>query len=257
MVEAAKAPELLAPGELEKIAPPSTSAYFLDVDGTLLEIRQRPEDVLADAKLRALLGDIMGFCGGAVALVSGRAIADLDRIFDPLILPAAGLHGAEIRFPDGARTFADASAVDDARPKLRAFAQRHEGLRLEDKGATLALHFRQRPELAEEALAFMQALVDRPELSVQPGKMVAELKQTAHTKATGIASLMAGAPFLGRTPVFIGDDLTDEIGFGFVNEQGGVSIRIAAMEASTSAQFRLADPAQLRSQLTALRGQGA
>ncbi|PNG27230.1 trehalose-phosphatase [Methylocella silvestris] len=257
MVAAASAPTLLAPGELQKIAPPATSAYFLDVDGTLLELRPQPEDVLADATLRALLGDMTAFCGGAVALVSGRAIVDLDRIFHPLILPAAGLHGAEIRFPDGARTFADASAVDDARPKLRAFVQKHEGLRLEDKGATLALHFRQRPELGEEARAFMRSLVDRPDLSVQPGKMVAELKQTAHTKATGIASLMARAPFLGRAPVFIGDDLTDEIGFGFVNEQGGVSIRIAAMEASSAAQFRLADPAQLRSQLAALRGKGA
>lgn len=243
----------LPPGALARLAPPQSSAYFLDVDGTLLEIRPRPEDVAADAFLRALLQDVAERAGAALALVSGRKIDDLDRIFEPLVLPAAGLHGAEIRFVDGSRTFAQGGAMDAARPRLRAFAERHPGLMLEDKGATLALHFRQRPELADEVLTILESVADVPGLAVQPGKMVAELKQSDHTKATAVEALLASAPFAGRTPVFIGDDLTDESGFVFVNARGGVSIRVGAIETTTAARFRLSEPAELRAELAALR----
>ncbi len=236
------------------MAPPERSAFFLDVDGTLLEIRPRPEDVAADARLRAIIADAAAAAGAALALVSGRAIGDLDRIFSPMILPAAGLHGAEIRFSDGARILTQSDVMDSARPTLRDFAARHPGLLLEDKGATLALHFRQRPELAEAVLAVLETVAQTPGLAVQRGKMVAELKQAGHSKATAIGALMQSAPFAGRTPIFIGDDLTDESGFDFVNAQGGVSVRVGAVEGATAARFWLDDPARLRQELAGLAG---
>ena len=247
-------PRSLASGGLASLAPPARSAYFLDVDGALLEIQPRPEDVAADDGLRRLITTVAAAAGAALALVSGRMIDDLDRIFSPLILPAAGLHGAEIRFFDGARLVARSDLMEPARPKLRDFAARHRGLVLEDKGATLALHFRQRPELADDVLAMLLSVAQTPGLAVQRGKMVAELKQAGHSKATAIEAFLASAPFAGRMPVFIGDDLTDESGFEFVNAQGGVSIRIGAAEEATAARFRLTDPAHLRAELGGLAG---
>lgn len=249
-------PSALSPATFAAAVPPAVSAYFLDVDGTLLEIRPRPEDVRADAALLGVIERITAAAGGALALVSGRAIDDLDRIFAPLKLPAAGLHGAEIRFAGGTRSFASAELVEEARPKLRAFAERYDGLRLEDKGATLALHFRQRPDLAAETERFVASLATRPELSAQRGKMVVELKASAHTKASGVAQLMAEAPYAGRRPVFVGDDLTDEHGFEWVNGNGGVSVRIAATPTPSAARFSLANPAELRAALAALEGVG-
>ena len=220
----------MPPAGLAKLAPLSDCAYFLDVDGTLLEIRPRPQDVVANEELRALLTEIGAACNGALALVSGRMIDDVDRIFAPLALPAAGLHGAEVRFSDGSRTLAQSSVMDVARPRLRQFAADHPGLTLEDKGATLALHFRQRPELAGEVLAALAQFAQDPELAVQEGKMVAELKQVHHNKGAAIAALLETPPFCGRRPVFIGDDLTDESGFQSVNAKGGVSVRIGLAE---------------------------
>ncbi|WP_395697479.1 trehalose-phosphatase [Methylocella sp.] len=248
MVEA-RVPALLPQGDFARVAPPGRSAYFFDVDGTLLNIRPRPEDVRADGALIALLKTLSAACGGALALVSGRAIDDVDRIFAPLVLPAAGLHGGEIRFPDGARTHASRGAVEAARPRLRAFAAARPGLRVEDKGAALALHYRQRPDLAADVLAFMESLVDRPELAVQPGKMVVELKRAGFSKATGAAALMAAAPFAGRLAAFVGDDLTDEAGFAFAEGLGGVSVRIAETDAPTVARFRIASPEDFRAEL--------
>jgi len=241
----------MPPGGLAKAAPASGSAYFLDVDGTLLDIRPRPEDVVADEGLRILLTALAAAADGALALVSGRRIDDIDRIFAPLAFPAAGLHGAEIRFPDGSRILAQSGVMDFARPELGAFVARHPGLRLEDKGATLAVHFRQRPELASEVLRALAAVAHEG-LAVQEGKMVAELKQVQYAKGAAIASLLEAAPFLGRRPVFIGDDLTDESGFCFVNAQGGVSIRVGPAEGTSAARFCLDDPAGLRRELGAL-----
>lgn len=252
LVDLPAPPESLASGGLARLAPPARSAYFLDVDGTLLEIRPRPEDVAADSRLRGLIAATAAAAGAALALVSGRKIDDLDRIFSPMILPAAGLHGAEIRFFDGARIVAQTDVMEAARPKLRDFAARHRGLILEDKGATLALHFRQRPELAEDVIAILDSVARTTGLAVQRGKMVAELKQAGHSKATAIEALLASAPFAGRTPVFVGDDLTDESGFDFVNTQGGVSIRVGSAEGATAARFQLGDPARLRQELAAL-----
>ena len=209
----------------------------------------RPEDVVADETLRTLLAELAGAARGALALVSGRAIEDIDRIFAPLVFPAAGLHGAEIRFSDGSRSGPPHGAMDGVRRPLAGFVDAHPGLRLEDKGAALAVHFRQTPELAHEVLEFLGALAQKNGLAVQEGKMVAELKQAHHDKGKGIAALLATPPFSGREPVFIGDDLTDESGFLFVNAQGGVSVRVGPAGIASEARYRLPDPACVRSEL--------
>jgi trehalose 6-phosphate phosphatase len=240
----------LKPGDLARIAPLSSCAYFLDADGTLLDIMPRPEDVVADDGLRTLLAGLVGATRGALALVSGRTIEDIDRIFAPLILPVSGLHGAEIRFPDKSRSSSpNDDAMDGVRPPLADFMAAHPGLRLEDKGAAVAVHFRQRPELGDEVLEFLGALAQQTGLAVQEGKMVAELKQARHDKGSGIAALLLCPPFLGRKPVFIGDDLTDESGFLFVNAQGGVSVRVGLTGTATNAHYRLPDPASVRAEL--------
>ena len=205
----------------------------------------------------AVLVGIAGAAGGALGLVSGRAINDIDRIFAPLIFPAAGLHGAEIRFRDTSRNISpNDGAMDCVRQPLADFMAAHPGLRLEDKGAAVAVHFRQRPELAHEVFEFLGALAQQSGLAVEEGKMVAELKQAHHDKGKGIAALLANPPFLGRKPVFIGDDLTDESGFLFVNAQGGVSVRVGPAEDATKAFYRLPDPASVRAELHRLLAGG-
>ncbi|MGB6177312.1 MAG: trehalose-phosphatase [Methylocella sp.] len=247
----------MQPGDLARIAPLSSCAYFLDADGTLLDIMPRPEDVAADEGLRTLLVELAGAARGALGLVSGRAIKDIDRIFAPLVFPAAGLHGAEIRFPDRSRGSSPKDgAMDGIRPPLADFMTAHPGLRLEDKGAALAIHFRQTPELAHEVLEFLGLLAQQSGLAVQEGKMVAELKPAHHDKGKGIAALLARSPFSGRTPVFIGDDLTDESGFLFVNAQGGVSVRVGPAAEATNARYHLRDPASVRAELHRLLAGG-
>jgi trehalose 6-phosphate phosphatase len=246
----------MQPGDLARIAPLSSCAYFLDADGTLLDIMPRPEDVVADEGLRELLAGLALAARGALALVSGRAIEDIDRIFAPLIFPVSGVHGAEIRFPDGSRGSPPDGVMDAVRPPLADFMAAHPGLRLEDKGAALAIHFRQTPELAGEVLEFLGSLAQQSGLAVQEGKMVAELKQAHHDKGNGIAALLANPPFSGRKPVFIGDDLTDESGFRFVNAQGGVSVRVGPAGHATEARYRLRDPASVRAELHRLLADG-
>lgn len=238
--------------DLTAVAPTDSSAYFFDVDGTLLELRRRPEEVVADEHLRGLLTRLQHAAGGAVALVSGRSVADLDRIFDPLVLPAAGLHGADIRFPDGSRKAARADLMNEVRPLVAAFADSHERIWLEDKGATLAIHFRERPELAGEVLAFLSQFQQGRDLAVQEGKMVVELKSAAHDKGTAIKTLLGRKPFEGRRPIFIGDDLTDEHCFAEVQRCGGVAIRIGVPDVPTQARLHMPDPAYLRERLREL-----
>jgi trehalose 6-phosphate phosphatase len=245
----ASTPVALQPGDLAKLAPCAASAYFLDVDGTLLEIQPRPEDVAADAILLRLLTQLAAAVQGALALVSGRALADIDRIFAPLTFCAAGLHGADIRFPDGSRRSSNRDAMDDVRQRVSDFIAGHPGLRLEDKGAALAVHFRQAPGLGAAVLEFLHPLAQTNGLAIQKGKMVAELKEAQYDKAKAIAALLETAPFLGRMPVFIGDDLTDECGFLFVNSQGGISVRAGAEGHASAARYCLPDPAAVRAEL--------
>jgi trehalose 6-phosphate phosphatase len=223
-------------------------ALFLDVDGTLLEIRDRPDEVQAPPGLVGLLESASHALGGALALVSGRPIASLDRIFSPLCPPAAGLHGLErrdaggrVHYPGG---FAERIAA--ARGGLLEFVQSRPGLLLEDKGATLALHYRNAPKLEAECrqrIELARAAAGNDFL-VQPGKMVLELRPSGQDKGTAVREFMGEQPFHGRLPVFIGDDLTDEDGFRAVNRLGGLSVHVGGA-AGSSARHAVASVAEV------------
>ena len=168
--------------------------------------------------------------GGAVALVSGRPLAALDRLFLPLRLAAAGVHGLERRTADGTifRPAAPVKELPDIAAALHAFAAKSPGVIVEDKEISLALHYRQAPGFAERAGALATELLARSgdQLTLQKGKMVLEFRPVGPDKGSVIAEFMNEAPFEGRMPVFIGDDETDESGFSVVNGLGGHSIRI-------------------------------
>ena len=232
-----------AEGWWDEIAPTST-AVFLDVDGTLLGFKDHPQDVVADPALLDLLPRLRAAAGGAVALVSGRMIADLDRIVAPLILPAGGVHGAELRFADGREESGGGDRVVAIRNAAEAFVERL-GLWLEPKGwSTFAIHYRRAPEREDEILRFLDTLVAGEDVMVQPGKMVAEVKPSNVDKGTAIARLMETAPFAGRLPLFMGDDLTDEHGFGAVLAMDGIAIKVG--DGATVAPRRLADTEAVR-----------
>lgn len=236
-----------APDPLDAAVNPTRWALFLDVDGTLLGFQGRPEDVHLHDSLRAVLDALDTGLGHAVALVSGRTLADLDRIQAPLKLAAAGLHGLERRDADGTVDHGvEGAALDHLRDGLSELVDGHDALWLEDKGRTLAVHYRADPGLHRTVLDQVHALCAReaPDaLAVIDGKMVCEIKPRHADKGSAIRGFMARPPFSGRVPVFLGDDVTDEDGFRAVNALGGLSVRVGAQPADklTHAAYRLAD----------------
>lgn len=224
------------------------AALFLDIDGTLLEIAPRPELVHVPPTLPMLLDRLAARRGGALALVSGRQLTDLDGLFRPWRGAAAGVHGAERRRADGSLVMqhdspadlAAAAALDRLRPVLADAARLLPGVLLEDKGRSLALHYRATPERGPEILDLARSCVPQNDdcLRLIAGKMVVELQPRFYGKDRAIAAFMAEPPFQGRVPVFIGDDTTDEDGFAEVNRLGGVSIRIGG-PAPTAAVYSL------------------
>lgn len=223
-------------------------ALFLDVDGTLLDIADHPDDVRTTPRLKLLLRRSALELDRAVALVSGRAIADLDRLFMPLVLPTAGLHGIERRAGDGTMHFCARleDQLHDVKRELMAFVEDRSGLLLEDKGAALALHYRNAPELAAEADRMMARVAETAgeQFHVQRGKMVLELKPAGQDKGSAIREFMRETPFAGRTPIFAGDDITDEDGFVVVNSLGGESIRVGDGQV-TAATYQVGSVAEL------------
>jgi trehalose 6-phosphate phosphatase len=218
-------------------------ALFLDVDGTLLELAATPTAVRVPEMTTRVLAGLATRFAGAVALVSGRQIADLDRMFAPVHLPTAGVHGAERRDAGGnVRWRVHDSSLDPARRLLAKWRLSHAGTLLEDKGAALALHYRTMPTLEAAARRVVDeaAAAVGPAFHVQDGKMVLEIKAVSTGKGQAIAEFMQEDPFRGRTPVFIGDDQTDEEGFVVVDRLGGHSIAVG-MDRSTRARFRLRD----------------
>lgn len=233
-------------------------AYFLDVDGTLIDFADSPGGAHVDDALLGLVARLHHACGGALALVSGRTLADLEQRLGSVRIPLAGQHGLERRDAAG-RRHAHATppaAKRELRHRLDALVARHPGLLLEDKGLTLALHYRRAPALAawlHRLLAGWVAAADG--LQLQKGKRVLEIKPTGFDKGSAIAEFMAEAPFRGRAPVFIGDDVTDEHGFARVNLLDGHSIKVGA--GRTAARYRLPDVAAVRGWLAgALHAQG-
>jgi len=218
-------------------------AMFLDVDGTLLHIAETPGGVEVSDHLRDVLARLAPAMGQALALVSGRPIATLDHFFSPLLLPAAGLHGLEFRSPTGEiRSLGDPLLLEPLRPALAAFADAHPGVIYEDKRRTLALHYRRAPAAAEAARRLVRELTGRygKGLHVVDGKMVLEIKPRLTDKGAAVEAFLREAPFHGRLPVFIGDDVTDEDAFQVVNDLGGHSIRVGVGQ-DTRARYRLPD----------------
>lgn len=239
---------------------PKKIALFLDVDGTLVEIERHPDAVHVPDELRRTLERLERVVSGALAVVSGRGLDQVDRLFRPLTLSVAGLHGLERRRPDGSmvRATPAPAAYERARSRLERFAARAEGLLLEDKGLTLALHYRNAPECAAEAEAEARAVAAESDgaFVLLAGKMVLELKPPGADKGHAIEDFMQEPPFAGRTPVFAGDDVTDEAGFQVVRELGGVAIRIGDDGRATAAAFGLKDVPAARRWLEELAEEG-
>jgi trehalose 6-phosphate phosphatase len=220
-------------------------AYFLDVDGTLIHIADTPQAIQVDPALLALIEQLHHASGGAMALVSGRAISDLQLHLGLYQLPMAGLHGLERRDSAGRLWIhaAPPTAKSAIQAELAPILAKHPGLLLEDKGLTLALHYRQAPALASYVHQLMRRIVSASEenLELQCGKRVVELKPAGIDKGTAVTDYLTESPFKGRRPVFIGDDLNDEHGFAAVNQAGGISIKVG--EGPSCARFRLPDVA--------------
>lgn len=234
-----------------KAAPPAPSpdwSYFLDVDGTLIELADSPERIMVDPGLPASIRVLYALTGGAVALVSGRSLEDLDRRLGCLPVPMAGQHGLEIRDGDGweRRHGLAPEQVEHIVAALAPLMARHPGLLVERKGAALAVHYRLAPRLGGHLGRMLRKLIANGlhGVELQPGKRVLELKPRGFDKGSSIRELAQRLPFRGRRPVFIGDDLTDEHGFKVVNQLGGVTIKVGP--GRTCASHRLPDVAAVR-----------
>ncbi|HEV2547517.1 MAG TPA: trehalose-phosphatase [Stellaceae bacterium] len=239
-------------------APSERWAIFLDLDGTLVGIAATPQAVQIEPELLALLERLRQCCGGALAVVSGRALADIDRLLTPLRLPAAGLHGRERRRADG--TLLDSGGpeaiIAPLRPLLAAYVEARPGLLLEDKGGSLALHYRLAPTYAASVCRLARRLAGEERLlRVIFGRKVVEFQPRGSDKGAAIAAFLAEPPFAGRRPVYAGDDATDEDGFAVVNRLGGLSIKVLNGERrapASAAQFQLRSVTALHRWLAAI-----
>ncbi len=215
------------------------AAFFIDFDGTLVDIADRPDLVVVQPSVRRVLEALIARFDDAVAVVTGRPLAAIDGYLAPLRMPVAAEHGSIRRDAKGCMhaEMHGAEAVESAVRALEPFVKYNPGLLLEQKQASVALHFRQRPDLAADcATAVEKARAAIPELGILAGKMVYELRPEGIHKGTAIKAFMEEAPFRGRVPVYAGDDVTDEHGFAAVNELGGISIKIG--EETTTACYR-------------------
>ena len=234
-------------------------ALFLDVDGTLVAIAQTPEAVRVEPALLLLLERLSNASDGALALVSGRSLLGIDTLFRPLRLPAAGLHGWERRRADGmlAPLGEPTAVLAPLRPLLAAFAATRPGLLLEDKGGSLALHYRLAPHYgAAVCRRAREIAAAEPRLRLIEGRKVVEFVPQGSDKGAAITEFLAAPPFAGRVPVYAGDDTTDEDGYAAVNRLGGVSIKVANSEArgrhGSDARYRLPSVAALHGWLAAV-----
>jgi trehalose 6-phosphate phosphatase len=233
------------------------TALLLDVDGTLLDIAATPDGVVVPRPLASTLRDLLARSGGAVALVSGRAIATLDRLFDPLTMPAIGGHGGEMRpSSDGPITERrPALLTARLRRKLHALAGIDPRLLVEDKLHSVAVHYRlalQREDLLKREIEAIVAADHDGEVESLFGKAVIEIKPKHFNKGTAVVELMASAPFAGRTPLFIGDDTTDEAVFAILPELAGRGFSVGREMAGADGVFE--SPQAVRAWLARLSG---
>ena len=226
------------------------TALLLDVDGTLVDIAPTPTDVVVPPALLRVLGELTERAGGAVALVSGRMVETIDRLFAPLVTPAIGGHGAEMRIADGAAVLQRPFLLNDAlKEKLHRLAETDPRILIEDKSHSMALHYR----LAPEHEAFLKSSVneivaDDDDIEVLAGKSVIDVKSKLFSKGSAVIELMACEPFAGRTPLFIGDDTTDESVFAILPELDGIGYSVGRSIEGASGTF--GSPQDVREWLT-------
>ena len=225
------------PKPLPEVA--SKAAFFIDFDGTLVDIAPRPELVHVEPRVRTLLSALSDRFDNAVAVITGRPLDVVDGFLAPLKLAVAAEHGS-IRRDASGQIHANkhgAEAVEAAARQLEPLVEANPGLLLERKMVSVALHYRQRPELAEICAASVaETVAANPDLVILPGKMVFELKPKGVDKGVAVKAFLAEAPFKGRVPVYIGDDVTDEHAFAAVNALGGITVKID--DGETQAQYR-------------------
>lgn len=233
-------------------APADDWALFLDVDGCLVDFADAPDAVRLPRRLPAVLTRLAARLDGAVALVSGRPLEGLDRLFSPLRMPAAGLHGLELRNGLHVRPApSPPHALAGIRQEAEAIAVAYPGAIVEDKGSAIGLHWRAAPSARDALRALAEAALPRlPGYRLQHGDSVVELRPADGDKGSAIAALLEQPPFRGRLPAFAGDDITDESGFAVVNARGGVSVLVGAREPS-AAHYGLRSPQAVRRWLAA------
>jgi trehalose 6-phosphate phosphatase len=232
---------------------PAAIALLLDVDGTLIDIKPSPNEVHVSDELRDLLARLARQTGGALALVSGRPIVDLDRLLAPLELPAIGGHGAEMRLRAGQITLGATPLPPDMRRQLADAAAPGSGIIVEDKGYSLALHYRNDPRHEDRLRASIdegRAAFPGEATEVQPGKFMFEVKRPGVSKGEAVRALMKQPPFAGRQPVFIGDDVTDESVFAVLPELKGLGFSVGRQFAGLVGIFD--SPSQVRRALKSL-----
>lgn len=223
------------------------ASLFLDLDGTLLELVDRPEDVQADPGLRDLLVRLEARLEGRLAVVSGRSLEQIDAILGEVAsdLAISGSHGCEHRWRGISARPNRPEELDRAAERLRTFVEGQTGLLLEEKSFGVALHYRMNPQAEAAAHALAQDLSDQLQLGLQHGKMMVELRVAGGDKGRAVHRLMSRPPMLGTRPIFIGDDVTDEPGFAAARELGGHGIFIGVPQ-PTAADYRIASPEDLR-----------
>lgn len=234
---------------------PGRVAFFLDLDGTVLDLMPKPGDVSVPTETLAAIGRLVETLDGALAVITGRTLADVDRILSPLRLPAAALHGALLRRRGGGRVAGEGEAPPERlTAALGAFVDARPGLAMEDKGASVAVHYRATPEREDEVRERVGGLVAQfaPRHELQPGKMVVEVRPRGVDKGAALTALMEQPPFAGRKPFVFGDDLTDEFAFQAANDLGGAAVLVGAVERPSVAAYALDDPAAFRAWLVAL-----
>ena len=219
------------------------AALFLDFDGTLVELAETPDSILVPTALPSLMRRLCKRLDGRFAIVSGRAIADLERHLDCAGLAMSGSHGLELRLADGMHIpLAPPFDIAALREKIERFAAQVPGLLVETKPSSVALHYRKAPAEAERVERFLSALAQKSGLAIQPGKMVFELRPKGADKGDAVRALMAEPEFGGARPVMVGDDFTDEDAFEAAAAMGGAGILVGPNRPS-AAHYRLADVA--------------
>lgn len=230
---------------LEPDLPDHGCALFFDFDGTLADLAPHPGAVKVHADVIRLLGQLQASLGGAVAIVSGRPLAEIEHHLQPLKLCAAGVHGAERRGADGYVRRVASGDLQAAAALVEDLCRRHPGLLMESKPGAIALHYRQAPELEDACLATMAEALQRSEgMTLLRGKMVVEMKPRRASKGHAVRSFLEERPFRLHRPWFFGDDVTDEGAFEVVQTLGGTAVKIG--DGETGAAYRLAEPAALR-----------